>query len=88
MFNLKRYFVLNKLYKYIVRIKFNYSKLKYLINFILQYCIRYKLLYDTKTLYCIIYSLLNDKKVLKMFGPRIWCTKNLLVIELHTKDTF
>ena len=32
MFNLKRYLVLNKLYKNIVRIKFYYYKLKYLID--------------------------------------------------------
>ena len=30
MFNLKRYFVLNKLFKYIARTKFVYYKLKYL----------------------------------------------------------
>ena len=28
------------------------------------------------------------KKMLKIFGPRTWCTKNLSVIELHTTDTF
>ena len=45
MFILKRYFVLNKLYKYIVRIKFDYDKLKYLIEFILGYHNQYKLMY-------------------------------------------
>ena len=43
--NPKRYFILNKLYIYIVRIKFIYYKLKYFINFILQYLNQYKLLY-------------------------------------------
>ena len=45
MYNLKRYFVLNKLYKYIVRIKFVFNKLKYLIGFILQYRNQHKLLF-------------------------------------------
>ena len=44
VFNLKKYFVLNKLYKYVVRTKFIYYELKYLISFILQYLIHYKLL--------------------------------------------
>ena len=45
MFNLKKNFFLSKLYKYIVRIKFNYDKLKYLIDFILQYRYHNKLMY-------------------------------------------
>ena len=54
MFNLKRYFVLNKLYKYIVRIQFVYYKLKYLIDFILQYVNQYKFCIDTIDLSYII----------------------------------
>ena len=42
MFNLKRYFVLNTLYKNIIRIKFNYDKLRYLIDFVLRYRNQYK----------------------------------------------
>ena len=54
MFNLKSNFVLNKLYKYIVRIQFVYYKLKYLIDFILQYLNQYKLIYLYNCLYCKI----------------------------------
>ena len=45
---------LNKLYKHIVRIKFNYYKLKQLFNFILKYHKQYKLLYYIIALYCKI----------------------------------
>ena len=38
MFSLKKYFVLNKLYKHIVIIKFIYYKFKHLIHITLQYC--------------------------------------------------
>ena len=45
MIDLKLHFFLNKLYKYIVSIKFICYKLKYLIDFVLQYSNVYKLLY-------------------------------------------
>ena len=45
MFNVKRYIVLIKLNKYIERIKFIYDKIKYLVDFILQYYNQLKLLY-------------------------------------------
>ena len=51
MFNLKRYFVKNKLYKYIVRIKFVYYRQKHLIALFYNAVININFCFDINTVY-------------------------------------